>query len=35
VTINRIQTSKWKKPLPAVRAALYELKQMFNAKFSS
>ena len=35
VTINKIQTGKWKKPLPAARAALYELKQMFNAKFSS
>ncbi len=35
VTINRIHNSKWRKPLPAARAALYELKQMFNAKFSS
>ncbi len=33
VTINRIQTSKWKKPMSAIRAALYELKQIFNAKF--
>jgi hypothetical protein len=35
VTANKIQTGKWQEPLPAARAALYELKQMFNAKFSS
>ncbi len=35
VTINKIQTGKWKKPFPAARTALYELKQMFNANFSS
>ena len=35
VTINKIQTGKWKKPLPAARVVLYELKQMFNVKFSS
>ena len=35
ITINKIETGIWKKPLPAARAALYELKQMFNAKFAS
>jgi len=34
---HKIQTGskKWKKPIPAARAALYELKQMFDEKFPS
>ncbi|MBC7334402.1 MAG: IS256 family transposase [Actinobacteria bacterium] len=33
VTVSRIQNNKWKDPLPLVKSALYELKQMFMKKF--
>jgi len=33
VTVSRIEKNKWKEPLPLVKSALYELKQMFVKKF--
>ena len=33
VTVNRIEKNKWKEPLPLVKSALYELKQIFVKKF--
>lgn len=33
VTLNRIEQTKWKNPMPLVKSALYDLRQMFNAKF--
>lgn len=33
VTVNRIQKNRWKEPIPMIKAALYELKQMFVKKF--
>ncbi|MFN3739536.1 MAG: IS256 family transposase [Thermodesulfovibrionales bacterium] len=35
VTVSRIEKNKWKKPLPLVKATLYELRQMFNSRFYS
>jgi len=33
VTVSRIEKNKWKEPLPLVKSALYELKQIFVKKF--
>lgn len=33
VTFSKIEKTKWKNPMPLVKSALYEIKQMFNAKF--
>ena len=33
VTVSRIENNKWKEPLPLVKSALYELKQIFVKKF--
>jgi putative transposase len=33
VTVSRIKKNKWKEPLPLVKSALYELKQIFVKKF--
>jgi len=33
VTVSRIEKNKWKEPLPLVKSALYELKQMFVKNF--
>nr|HQA04506.1 hypothetical protein [Thermodesulfovibrio thiophilus] len=33
VTVSRIEKNKCKEPLPLVKSALYELKQMFVKKF--
>ncbi len=34
VTIEKISKNKWQKPMPAVKNAMYELRQMFNSRFS-
>lgn len=33
VTISRIEKQRWQKPMPLVKSAIYELRQMFIAKF--
>jgi len=33
VTLSRIEKTKWKNPIPLVKSALYEIRQLFNAKF--
>ncbi|MCX7913936.1 MAG: transposase [Thermodesulfovibrionales bacterium] len=33
VTLSRIERTKWKAPMPLVKSALYEIKQMFNVRF--
>lgn len=33
VTMIRIEKTRWKNPMPFVKAALYELRQMFKSKF--
>jgi putative transposase len=33
VTVSRIEKNKWKEPLPLVKSALYELRQIFVKKF--
>ncbi len=33
VTVSRIEKNKWKEPIPLVKSALYELKQIFVKKF--
>jgi len=33
VTVGRIEKNKWEEPLPLVKSALYELKQIFVKKF--
>ncbi len=33
VVIDRLSRGKWRKPMPAVREVIYELRQMFNSRF--
>ncbi len=33
VTIEKINKNKWQKPMPAVKNAMYALRQMFNPRF--
>ena len=33
VAIDRLSKGRWRKPLPAVREVIYELRQMFNSRF--
>ena len=33
VAIDRLSKGRWRKPMPAVREVIYELRQMFNSRF--
>lgn len=33
ITVSRIQKTRWQKPLPLIKSALYELRQMFVKRF--